>query len=187
MSLPKFFIKSALNSDGVDRLFGTPETPPPVQASWLRDRRDVYLKSGHSLFRGKWIRRADDWGFVYAPWCRSRLPAHETEVEYIGEDWGRRAALALDPTITWTPRKFRVARGRDRKLCGFCASAVSPAQPDHHWAPPDVVVCDACYFSYVANRSLAFVPGMTESAEAHLALCGSAAPSPFSSDSPHFH
>jgi hypothetical protein len=170
MSLPKYWISRAATVNGIDRLYGSPERPSPAQESWLRDRREVYLKSGLEIFRGRWLRVADEWMFTYAPWCRARLPAQETEVQYVGEEWGRRASLALDATVDWEARKFRVSRGKDHKYCVFCRTSISGENPDHHWAHPDFVACETCYQKIVVSRSLEFVPGVSETEDAGLAI-----------------
>jgi len=187
MSLPKFFITPFPNLDGASAVFGTPEAPLPVQDGWLQDRRDVYLKSGSQLYRGRWQRRPCDWAFVYAPWCRARLPAGETEVEYVGEAWGQRATLALDPTVEWTPRKFRVSRRQNRRPCGFCQTSVSPQNPDHHWTLPNFVACDACYEAYVEQRSLGFLPGVAGTAETRPTVAAYSEITILNFDSPRSH
>jgi hypothetical protein len=128
--------------------------------TWVRDECLGCLMAEERFIFGRWHKggyaRRNFWAFVPDdPAVIERL-LPDTEWAILDGYWGERAELVLDTTRKWQRSLYDDS---DHDHCAICWQTLGQGgQPDGYVSEDATWICCRCYESFVAPRSLDFIP-----------------------------
>ena len=125
---------------------------------WIGDRWLGFIAPTDStLLYGQWMKDDDNWSFNLFERLDDQFIEKGNSYPFIDGYWGERIELLFDDVIL-TRDTFRNNEPAAHDHCFFCWATISKHENPLHWRTDNNhAVCDACYETYVKDKSLDFI------------------------------
>jgi len=124
--------------------------------AWVGDGHIGYLMADDKFIFGRWHKRGDSWAFI--PDDSRVIEILHPDADWVVLDgyWGERAELVFDANRKWQKALYQES---DHNHCAICWQTLGQGgQPQGYVSKDTTWICCGCYESFVAPRSLDFIP-----------------------------